>query len=340
MGLSRNTNGHCEVIALDEAAALAALRPFGIRSAELRLVTEQPDRAVWQVATAETVYALKCSRLGKRAPKIVAVTQYLADRGVPVVRTIPTTAGDPFVTRQDCSFLLFPWVTGARPLYEDRSLTRPMASLLAQFHEASRGYVASGGPSEDRLTRSWHTLSRKLNGIGELVGQGDDPWRRQVGEYLPWIEARVAHVEAEVARSTAHAALLKEASRSPLLVHGDYSAVNLLVDEGGRLTIIDLDDAATALPVWEIARFIGWMNHDSLGWSGDRFEAVLTAYRQVRPLSALEEELLRLDLLYPRQAVSLIREYCDGSAGADLCDRFAQCIANDINRLRYLGVTI
>jgi spore coat protein I len=124
----------------------------------------------------------------------------------------------------------------------------------------------------------------------------------------------------------------------PRLGHGDYSHHNLLRSNSNKLTVIDLDTASIALPMRDISHLTTTMNHVIGAWSSRRFQSVLNAYQQIRPLTAEEIELLLLDQIFPHKAIRLSEKYFEDSGNLALLHEFERCMAIDKEKLTDLGM--
>jgi CotS family spore coat protein len=300
----------------------------------------ESGRAIWQVDSDAGRYVLKRVRLPERAARVAGVGPYLAAQGLPVVASIPTPRGEPFVVEQERPHLLFPWVDGTRPDYGKPGAVDTMCRLLAQFHERSAGYAATGAPCEWELDwRPFYDLQLKRleRSTREALRRYNDPVSRTLWAELPWLHARGRWAREQLER-VGLPDLIAQAEQDPLLAHGDYSRDNVLVHADGALTIIDLDQTAVALPVFDISRLVTWINHDQGDWSGARLDQVVQAYEQVRPLSGSEKDLLLVDQVFPHQALAIARAYYAGPESGTLPEELARCLATDRAKLADLGL--
>ncbi|MFS0556001.1 phosphotransferase [Brevibacillus sp. 179-C9.3 HS] len=313
-----------------------ALKEYGITEKEICMITERSDRLVWRVTTQKGDYALKFVAK-KSASTIAEVSKYLAKMGVPVIIVLPTIYGDSFVRLKDGCLLLFPWVKGAVPRYEEPNMTERIVTLLAIFHERSRGFVSQANSVKSNL--DWPSYYSKrikfLNEISLMARSDSNPFFQLFFDHYSWLQKRCTWV-IERLPHTGFTNLAKLARLDPLLGHGDYSQANLLLDNNGELTIIDLDNVSISLPIWDLSRLITWMNHALQDWSLERFEMVLNTYQQVRELTENEKELLLIDQVFPHQVIDLARKYNRKTAGPTTFEELKRSIEIDKKKIRDL----
>lgn len=314
---------------------------YGMHAESLESVRRKSDRQVWKITvTGGGVYALKYVERSDRAAMAAAANGYFHRKGIPVATVIPALHGDSSVAFGQGRFLLFSWLNGTHPRYEEPGMIPKMAKLLAAFHETSHGYVASGLPfTDERL--DWNRIyQRKIKSLAkfrERALASEDAYSEAFLRCLPWLQARAAWALDQLPRS-ALSALMDRSRQNPGLGHGDYSHLNLLRNHRNELTVIDLDTVSVALPMRDISHLTTCMNHEWGEWSGERFQLVVNAYRDVRPLSAEEMDLLLVDQIFPHKAIRLSKKYYRLSRNPSLLHELERCIEIDKAKLNDLGM--
>ncbi len=292
-------------------AARAALEGFGIRPADVRLhqVSENITfRAVDADGGAELV--LRLHRPGYRTLAELeserAWTDSLTDAGISVPRRRLAPTGVAYVPVEvDASERryagLLDWIPG-EPLADvlrrdaDESLQNRIAALmgtlLARLHEHSRHW------------RAPRDIQRPHYDVEGLLGE-QPLWGRF------WEHPALAASEREALSEARHRlrAQLRTLPRDPTvygMVHSDLHAENLLI-EGDSLGAIDFDDAGFGWYHYDIASALKAFA-DQPGYA-QRCQALLEAYRRVRPLGAQDETLLEAFLLI--RDLALVGWYAD-----------------------------
>lgn len=315
---------------------------YGVMPENMVRVRRKPDRQVWKITdTNNDIYALKYLKKCARAPVIAAVNDYMHGKGIPVTTVLSTLDGTSFVNVNHGCFLLFKWLEGEHPSYAEPGMIQKMAMLLATFHEASHGYAAAGNPIADHRL-DWNKIYKKKMKKMEKFrtkasDSGEDPFAKVFLSHLPWLQSRANWVLDQLPR-TALSNLQDAVKHDPRLGHGDYSHLNLLRTNHNELTVIDLDTVSIALPMRDISHLSTLINHSLGAWSRERFQLVLDAYQQIRPLSAEEHELLLLDQIFPHKAIRLSEKYFENSGNPMLLIEFERCIAIDKQKLTDLGM--
>ncbi|MFG3338334.1 phosphotransferase family protein [Glycomyces sp. NPDC048151] len=126
-------------------------------------------------------------------------------------------------------------------------------------------------------------------GIDPATGNGRGPtWSSAVAWGVPRTWDAVAEQADREFLETASAAVLAEADALPdfgRLVHGDYSADNLIVSATGEVGVIDWEGAMIGDPLWDVAYQLFW----SAAWP-----VMLPQARAALPVEPSPEELERL----------------------------------------------
>lgn len=297
-----------------------------------------PDRQVWRVSDPKGCYALKFVKDHSNAQRITAVNEYLHQKGVPVVKVLPTKQGSSLVKTDRGSFILFPWLEGKEPSYNTPGMIERTVVLLAQFHEASRGYVATGGPITNRDLDLNEVYKRKIKTMEKLrkkAQQMNDPFSKLFLSEFPWLRACTKWVLDRLPH-TALVDLMTKSRHDPILGHSDYSVHNLLLGSNDELTIIDLDQVSIALPIVDISQLITWVNYSTGSWSEDKMNLILTAYQQVQMLSPEEQELILIDQIFPYRALSVAKWHFVRKGDAKSLERFERCLRMDREKIAAL----
>ena len=213
-----------------------------------------------------------------------------ADPGLPVMRTLPATAGEPWteVTGPDgrsYPVRLFTFLTGGT--VPDSSLTsaalRSFGQTAARLGWALRGFFHPAADYEILWDLS-HLL--KLRPL--LAYQPDEVRRAQIGRVLDRFETRVTPAVPGLRAQ---------------VIHADMSLGNVLFDDGLRISgIVDFGDMTHAPLVFDLAVAIAdvlYHRDDAI----DAAEAMIAGYISVTPLEDGEAELLA-DLVAARLAMA------------------------------------
>lgn len=251
---------------------------------------QQVSNAVYRVDAPGGRYALRVhnarwSDPGGVESELEWLWYVARSRLMAVSEPVPTRAGEwvqsieaPGVPGSRLCTLLT-WVPGSR--FGKRvtpGRIRRIGALMARLHSLSTAFVSPSGFRRPRLnvaglmgrealSPGWHALTAEQR---ELFGR---------------VEACLLQAAAELGEGRPVFGML----------HGDFTLGNVLVGSSGRLALIDFDDCAWGYFAYELAVLLDWLEArpDYLSLRA----ALLGGYREVRPLSDLEEAHLDTFLL-------------------------------------------
>ena len=243
---------------------------------------------------------------GPPAARIAAIhtlTRHLAHTGgLPLAVPLPVVVGQGGGTLAHAAGRLWqlePWLPG-----EPQRGVIPDARLCAAAAVLARWHVAAGSFAPSAAARPW--LAPPSVGVGAAAGERAERLRAVLDH--PPAPPVAGDEGADLCRRTVESlrthgpAILTELTacrslRVPRLpVSRDVHRAHLLFGTDpatGRDAVtgwIDLSAARTDTAATDLARLLG----DLLGDDRPRWDAALAAYRAVRPLSAVEERLVRV----------------------------------------------
>lgn len=285
--------------------ARAALRRWRLEGAGLDLLKHR-ENAVFRVAVGEERYALRVHRPGYHSDAALASElqwmEALRAAGVDVPRIVPTTSGEPFALESapglpsPVQVDLFEWIEG-RPLGSVeggvaaeggvRPLYRALGALAAALHDQAEAWH----PPPSFVRHAWDE-----NGLA-----GERPlW----GSFLDLPELTLAERRLlAAARTRVHGELgtLPKAGGGYGLIHADFTPENVLV-EGGRLRLIDFDDAGWGWHLFELVTPLFFLMEDPC--FDEARDALVDGYRARRRLD--DEQLARLPLFFLARAFTYL----------------------------------
>lgn len=318
---------------------LEVLSKYGIRPQKCTLIRNKGDRSVWKVEEKKGKFVLKLVS-AEKAQKISNVTLFLSGKGIPVIPVVPTLKGDFVVRSKKNFFVLFPWFDGDAISYRTPGTIEKMSVLLAQFHEASRGFQAAGKPikkTELNLLKEYSRKVEQLDKIYKKVRLRKDPIVNVFLDHYSWLRKRCAWV-INTLPNTSYYKLLKLVDLDPILIHGDYAKYNILSDNEGDWKIIDLDDVEISFPLKELSKMMSRIDCKLGNWSLARYQSILQCYRSIRPFSEEEEELLLLDLCFPDRILNLMNKYDRKAKDKAFLEEFKSCLAIDKEKIKELSI--
>lgn len=236
-------------------------------------------------------------------PRIAELHRFLqfVDHEGPHVLPVPMASlhGDTLVLHAGRFWQLEPWMPGVADFhrYPSDSRLRSAMHALAQLHRTAARYVPTSAGREwfsarpaasspgvhERLSlfRTW-TEQRLQQAARSLAFEANADFARVAWEFLQLFRRHRAPLQAEL-----HAA-------APLAVPVQVCLRDIWHDHllftGDELTgLVDPSAARTESVAADLSRLLGSL----LGEWNERWEAALSLYQQVRPLSAAERQLVR-----------------------------------------------
>jgi len=179
---------------------------------------------------------------------IAAVTAYLAEKGVPTPRLVPTSSGALWVEAEDGVWRALTYVPGrVVATATGPAMARAAGALVARFHRAVSDLVHTFHFTRPGAHDTAEHLAHLVVAVGAYEGHDLFEATRPVAE-----------------RILAHAASLPEIPALPTrIVHGDLKLTNLVFDDELReaLALVDLDTLAHGTIATELGDALrSWCN--------------------------------------------------------------------------------
>lgn len=273
--------------------ARLALPQFGFDPDDVQLTfIKMRENTVFRADTPDGPIALRLHRPGYRSLEEVqaesAFIEILADRGFPVVRLVPTTAGTYTAVVTDGQLEVVVdaqrWLEDAQQLGDTEA--DPHAEIDAAIFEAMGGIAAR-----------MHDVAEDLVGTHRFHRA---PWDAEglVGERALWGDALTVpgltdddRAQLLRARQLIMAELQKFGTAPQVYgtIHADFTPENVLVS-GNDLVVIDFDDFGDGWYLFDLATVLFWyLRHPDFA---QLRSALLRGYRAERQLSETDERML------------------------------------------------
>ena len=178
-----------------------------------------------------------------------ALVDYLASRGIPVARFLPTAQGEWLVRYEGRLITLSEYIEGITYGYDDMPPHRlgDLAAMLGRLHAALRDY-----PLPTDMGREWleaYSAERTAQTYDALLttaaSRADDP-------NTPQIVADLTYKKELAYRLEGYKKYYDGVSY--IASHGDYQGCQLIWQEEGIRAVIDFSSARTLPAVWEVMR--------------------------------------------------------------------------------------
>ena len=254
---------------------LAAQFPQWAALPVARVASSGTDNALYRIG-ADLVARLP--RIERVVPQVRKERRWLPRLAplLPLPVPVPVAVGAPGAG-YPWPWSVCPWLPGANPTTADAGDDRALAVALARFVVALRTVDATGGPSPGE-----HNVYR-----GVPLALRDEATRAAIASLRGMIDTDAATAAWDAAlRTPAWAG-------SPVWIHGDLSAGNILVRDGRLAAVIDFgclgvgDPACDLIAAWNLLRgdareaFRAGVGVDDAAWSRGRGWALSMALIQL-----------------------------------------------------------
>lgn len=209
--------------------------------------------------------------------------EHLAKCGLRVPQPIPDRDGNKISSfvegKQHFEAVVFPAIVGEHPSQDracDPKFLRALGALIAQMHQASRSYEQAHPGMKGK---EWFDEQGLPQALTAAAVSKHTALRRRLEEAVSWMQR------------------LPRTPETYGLIHADLGALNLFIEEGRSIGIIDFDESCYHWFVFDLATVIFSMakrfgyptpQPEEVKWLADLIEG----YRTVRPLSQSEVDLI------------------------------------------------
>ncbi len=313
-------------ISAEDLDALAGeiLPLYGIAPTRATVIQAGDVKTVWKIER-DHGRPLCLKRLRHTMEKAVfaaGAQKYVFAHGGPVPRILATQRGDDLAARDGQLFALYEWVDGEPISLDTGRELRAALHGLAHFHRSSRGYVPPEGDRVSTKLGRWphhydsmrrrlidwkgkarSTLDAQDGAEGADATEATVPFlsREYLDAYLREVDGFVTlAAEAEERLASSRYAELTVHTSQQGLCHQDFGPGNALQTSNGVI-ILDLDGVTFDLPARDLRKIIMKRASTRGKWDEPDIREVLSFYGEANPLSAAEQEILFIDLLYPHE---------------------------------------
>jgi CotS family spore coat protein len=215
---------------------------------------------------------------------------------------------------------------------------RACGTLLARFHQAGNRIAIPKAGRHNGLG-SWPAYLRsernkmlrsirkaKRNGFGSPL---DGFLQKHGNEIL-----RYANISLRALQSSNYRSLCRKAKRT--LCHGDCGPSNIIRTRKG-MYLLDFETMRIDLRAYDLYRII-YNSCKDHRWNFAIARSILDGYQKVFKLGRSDYRMLKMLLLFPREACKLIQEYSriTPRGRLDILKFFPRTIANERRRLAFI----
>ena len=182
-------------------------------------------------------------RQGQFDPATILVPDHMNRQGITqVIAALPTSSGAKWVSIGEQTLFVFPFVSGANGF--EQALTDhqriSFGHLIRQFHEMSFPDTLVASVRRETFADVWReALGALLRNDFRVV----DAFARRLPEMLDLYREPLERL---LKRASSLAARVRRREHTMILCHGDAHGWNMLIDQAGKLYLIDWDTLVLA----------------------------------------------------------------------------------------------
>jgi CotS family spore coat protein len=266
----------------------------------------QPVANIVRIKTVKREFAVKQTHIRpERVQFLQQLCRFVRQNGFRnVPRFAVTSKKEPYVEHDGNTFYATVWVNGNAANFANLTHIGHVATALAQFHEASRGFETTDyhPPMEfalGQMTRRRADDLRSLIMDAELKKDPDefDEMLIELGPSLRQdAEESIRMLDDEMCQ-----AFLNREEETPGICHLDVIPGNFIYDGEGHMHLIDLDLATYAPRAMDIAHLLR-RSLQLLNWNSEVAYACFVHYDEVRRISLEEYKIVEALLRFPYRA--------------------------------------
>lgn len=268
----------------------AACARYGIEPGSFERAKGGVINANYIIAAASGRYVLRASAHGMRTDEDIryeiAFIEALRTRGVPAVRILPNTEGDPLTIHLDQNgvrwqVVMMEFVKGRHLRHTDTKLMDEVARTQARMHRIALKHVRpKHSVTED--------LAERMEWFEREIPRGALLWRSFGAEQE--VMKVYADVKADIKKAMPAIRALPHGE-----CHLDYDSDNIMVSKGHIAAVIDFDDIENAPFIWDVGNSLWWWFNESTSRTHEHIlETYLLGYTAERKLTRAELDMLPL----------------------------------------------
>jgi CotS family spore coat protein len=223
---------------------------------------------------------------------------------------ITTKQGSIGVPDDPTRYVLSEFIPGRECDFFDSQDITAAAYLLAEFHNASEGYVQPGNAYMQNylgLTPKWY--AKKIKEFKRIKNRASD--RKTMFDSLLMENADYFLDRSETAlaklKQSRYRELVKKAQERHPVCHNDFSYYSILCSDKG-MYLINFDSCRYELCIFDLADFLV-RRMRKCNWDISEAKRILKIYDSVRPLSDDELQLLKIIITFPEKLCKTVNRY-------------------------------
>ncbi len=288
-----------------------------------RVLYSKPLRAVNLTQTDKGLMIIKETCRGPdKILYIHELKEYLFENGFKELdRYLISAYQLPFAVYENRIYIMEKFIEGRECSFTNPYDRKAIIKTLAELHNAGKGYIPPLGAARRNNIGKW-TKSyigkiedleefKKLAGEKRKKGSLDKMFLEDVDSYL-----EMCWRGFDTLKNSKYHDICKKAETDNAICHHDYTYHNLIIEPGGRVSVIDFDYSCHELPVYDLAALIQKILK-RYSYDVDIALELLEDYCKIAPLGK-EELVLMLSLFeFPQKFWRITERYYRGKTDWD-----------------------
>jgi CotS family spore coat protein len=265
-------------------------------------------RSAFKVNTERSIYCLKeFKHNDKKASIGYHLTRFLKDNGFDgVTDYIKTVHGKDVIKYNKRYYYLTSWIEGSECDFKDINVLKQACAFLADFHNKSKGFHINSF----KIKSNYNKWEKKVLSIKKDLLKFKSIITSKIlktyfdEEYYKLIDfnLKLCDKALQIFSKESYKRLCEKAKNERLICHDSFYYQNLLINNNGKMFLIDLDSVIYDLPIYDLAKFIRRiMNKSYIEWNFEIAKDLIFAYNEVRKIEKDEFEVFLGHLIIPHR---------------------------------------
>jgi spore coat-associated protein S len=245
---------------------------------------------------------------------ILYAVSHLRQKGILIPEIIKTKTGQDYMNIDGICYVLSNAINGKNPSYDSQLELAKIVKELGKFHNASTGFSPAPDSKPKIHLGTWiEDYDQQIEDMNSfyLKEQSYDS-RDVVGEVIikefPYFYNR-AKKAIDGLKENEYKEWVEKTDKNGCLCHQDFAAGNLILDDSGRMYILDTDSLTIDIPARDIRKLLNKIMKKAGKWDFDLTKKILNYYQSVNPLTPSEWKVVRLDLMFPHLFIGAMNKY-------------------------------
>lgn len=281
------------------------LDQYNITYTKIRNESYKGKKGVWWVQTNDGFKVLKkISNSEETLKYILSAVRHLVKNGINIPTVNKTRDGNDYVNIDDICYVLSDAAEGKNPSYTSSEELRIIVKELAKFHVASKGFSPLPDTKPKIHLGNWildyENWIEDMNSFykNELVQNSSGEIGKTIIKEFPYFYEKAKNA-IDGLNGEEYKTWVDKVANTGGLCHQDFAAGNLLLNQSGKVFVLDTDSITIDIPARDIRKLLNKIMKKMGRWDFDLAKRILDYYQSENPLTKSEWKVVMLDLSFP-----------------------------------------